>query len=230
MPQAALVDQLAAVAARRLGGNLRLLAVYGTAADNPLLAHDIDFLMVVDDVACCAAHASRDCRDLSPNVQFFILSTPEYAALPAFYRFQFAFARALHGDLPLPAPTRADAAESITHGFTDTLHTLRRQFKRREWAIGDDWARQVWWHLKSAHYAALDCCWLLRGERPRDPARASLILSSAGLTDTARVVAEWPELEAAALACKREPLRFINQWETLVASAYSEVRPLLRGK
>ncbi len=68
MPQAAaLVDQLALVASKRLGGNLRLLAIYGTAADNPARAHDIDFLMVVDDIACCAAHATRDCRDLSPR-------------------------------------------------------------------------------------------------------------------------------------------------------------------
>ena len=61
---------------------------------------------------------------------------------------------------------REDALESITHGFTDSLRTLRQQFKRREWAIADDWARQSWWNLKSFRYALLDTCWLLREERP----------------------------------------------------------------
>ena len=181
MPSAALIEELATVAARRLGGNLRLLAVYGSAAERPEAAHDLDFLLVVDAVENCVTHATRDCRDLFPNVQFFVLSAAEFAVLPGFYRFQWAFARPLRGGLALPAPTRADAVVSITQGYTDTLRTLRQQFKRREWAIGDDWARQVWWNLKSFKYATLDVCWLLRRERPRDVGRAALILQAEGL-------------------------------------------------
>ena len=124
---------------------------------------------------------------------------------PAFIRFQFAFARVLGGDLTLPVPTREDAVESITHGYTDTLRTLRQQFKRREWAMADDWARQVWWNLKSFKYATLDVCWLLRRERPTDPERAALILEAEGLTHAARALTEWPDLEPLAPAAPARP-------------------------
>lgn len=227
MPSAALIEELANVAARRLGGNLRLLALYGSAAADPPAAHDLDFLLVVDAVESCVTYATRDCRDLFQNVQFFVLNSAEYAALPGFYRFQCAFARPLRGDLTLPTPTRADALDSITQGYTDTLRTLRQQFKRREWAIADDWARQVWWNLKSFKYATLDVCWLLRRERPRDVGRAALILQAEGLENAARAVTEWPDLETAAGQLKREPIPWLLRWEHLVSAAYAEVRPLL---
>ena len=230
MPSAALIEELTAVAAGRLGGNLRLLGLYGSAAEQPERAHDLDFLLVVDAVESCVTQATRDCRDLSPNVQFFVLSAAEYAVLPAFYRFQFAFARPLRGDLPLPAATREDAYESITHGFTDSLRTLRQQFKRREWAIADDWARQCWWNLKSFKYALLDTCWLLRGERPHDTDRAAVILEAAGLDNAARAVVEWPSLETAVRLLKQSPLPWVMRWEALIAAAYTEVRPVLRRK
>ena len=230
MPTSAVISQLSTVAAKRLGGNLRLLALYGSAADRPLEAHDLDFLLVVDSVESCVTIATRDCRDLFPQVQFFVLSAEEYAALPGFYRFQFAFARTLAGDLSLPEPTREDAMDSITHGFTDTLRTMRQQFKRREWAIGDDWARQVWWNLKSFRYATLDLCWLLRRERPTDIGRAALILEAEGLTGAARALTEWPTLEALAVRLKRDPISWLLHWEALVAAAYAESRPYLRGK
>ncbi|MBV9849299.1 MAG: hypothetical protein JO250_06390 [Armatimonadetes bacterium] len=227
MPSAALIEELANVAARRLGGNLRLLALYGSAADDPEAAHDLDFLLVVDAVENCVTYATRDCRDIFPNVQFFVLSAAEFAHLPAFYRFQFAFARPLRGALALPTPSRGDAVASIAQGYTDTLRTLRQQFKRREWAIADDWARQVWWHLKSFKYATLDVCWLLRRERPRDVGRAALILQAEGLENAARAVAEWPDLENAAGQLKQEPIAWLLRWERLIAAAYAEVRPLL---
>ncbi len=230
MPSAALIEELADIAARRLGGNLRLLALYGSAAERPEAAHDLDFLLVVDAVENCVRQASQDCRDRYPTVQFFAVNAAEYAILPPFYRFQFAFARTLRGNLALPEPRRDDAVLSITHGFTDTLRTLRQQFKRREWAIADDWARQVWWDLKSVKYALLDTCWLLRRERPRDPERAALILGAEGLTHCAQVVAEWPDLETAAVQLKHEPLRWIARWESAVAAAYAEVRSFLSTK
>ncbi len=230
MPSAALIQQLSTIAAKRLGGNLRLLALYGSAADRPQEAHDLDFLLVVDFVENCVTHATRDCRDLFPQVQFFVLSADEFAALPGFFRFQFAFARVLSGDLTLPSPTREDAIESITHGFTDTLRTLRQQFKRREWAMADDWARQVWWNLKSFQYATLDVCWLLRRERPTDKDRAALILEAAGLEIAARALAEWPDLETVARRLQRDPISWLMHWEPLINTAYAEVRPYLRGK
>ena len=230
MPSADVITQLAAIAAKRLGGNLRLLALYGSGADRPEAAHDLDFLLVVDAVENCVTHATRDCRALYPSVQFFVLSAAEYAALPGFYRFQFAFASKLSGDLSLPAPTREDAVDSITHGYTDTLRTLRQQFKRREWAMGDDWARQVWWNLKSFKYATLDVCWLLRRERPTDPERAALILEAEGLQKAARALTEWPDLEPLAVRLRRDPLSWVLHWEPLIAAAYAEVRPYLRGK
>jgi hypothetical protein len=230
MPNTALIEELTNTAAGRLGGNLRLMGLYGSGVENPERAHDLDFLLVVDAVESCVTHATRDCRDISPNVQFFVLSTSEYAVLPSFYRFQFAFSRLLKGDLSLPVARREDACESITHGFTDTLRTLRQQFKRREWAIADDWARQCWWNLKSFKYALLDTCWLLRQERPHDVDRAALILEAAGLTNSAKAVVEWPDLEKAAALLKRSPLPWVMRWEALIASAYTEVRPLLRTK
>jgi len=229
MPTADVISQLAATAARRLGGNLRLLALYGSAADRPQEAHDLDFLLVVDAVESCVTLATRDCRDLFPQVQFFVLSAAEYASLPGFYRFQFAFARVLSGGLALPAPTRDDAIDSITHGFTDTLRTLRQQFKRREWAMGDNWVRQVWWNLKSFQYAALDVCWLLRRERPSDKSRAALILEAEGLPKAARALTEWPDLETAAQRLKSDPISWLMHWEPLIAAAYAEVRATLRG-
>ena len=117
MPAPVLIDQLSQIATKRLGGNLRLLALYGSAADRPLEAHDLDFFLVVDAVENCVTHATRDCRDLFPQVQFFVLSAEEYAVLPGFFRFQFAFARQLAGDLTLPLPSREDAMA--------TLRTLR---------------------------------------------------------------------------------------------------------
>ncbi len=230
MPSTDVISQLASVAAKRLGGNLRLLALYGSAADRPQEAHDLDFLLVVDAVESCVTQATQDCRAIFPSVQFFVLSAAEFTVLPAFYRFQFAFARKLNGDLALPAPTREDAVDSITHGYTDTLRTLRQQFKRREWAMGDDWARQVWWNLKSFKYATLDVCWLLRRERPTDPERAALILEAEGLSHSARALLEWPELEPLAQRLLRDPLSWIMHWEPLIAAAYAEVRPCLRGK
>lgn len=230
MPTTAVISQLAGTAAKRLGGNLRLLALYGSAADRPQEAHDLDFLLVVDAVESCVTHATRDCRDLFPQVQFFVLSADEYAVLPGFYRFQFAFAHKLSGDLSLPVPTREDAVDSITHGYTDTLRTLRQQFKRREWAMADDWARQVWWNLKSFKYATLDVCWLLRRERPTDIGRAALILEAEGLESAARALTEWPDLEPLAKRLLRDPLSWVQRWEPLIAAAYTEVRPYLRGK
>ncbi len=230
MPNPDVIPQLAQIAAKRLGGNLRLLALYGSGADRPAQAHDLDFLLVVDAVESCVAEATRDCRALYPSVQFFVLSAEELQVLPGFYRFQFAFARLLDGDLTLPAPTREDAVDSITHGFTDTLRTLRQQLKRREWAIGDDWARQVWWNLKSFKYATLDACWLLRRERPTDVDRAAVILEAAGLDAAARALTEWPDLETLARRLTRDPLSWVLHWEPRIAAAYADVRPLLRGK
>ncbi len=230
MPNSALIEELATIAERRLGGNLRLLGLYGSASGRPEAAHDLDFLLVVDAVESCVTHATRDCRDRSVNVQFFVLSAAEYALLPGFYRFQFAFVRPLRGDLALPPPTRDDALDSITHGFTDSLRTMRQQFKRREWAIADDWARQSWWNLKSFKYALLDTCWLLRGERPQDVERASVILSAAGLDHAAQAVSDWPDLETAAKLLKQTPLPWIMRWEAQISAAYAEVRPLLRAK
>jgi len=230
MPTQAVIQQLATVAAKRLGGNLRLLALYGSAADRPQTAHDLDFLLVVDDVENCVTFATRDCRDIFPQVQFFVVSVAEYAALPSFFRFQFAFAHVLSGNLPLPVPTREDAIEAITHGYTDTLRTLRQQFKRREWAMADDWARQVWWNLKSFKYATLDVCWLLRCERPTDISHAALILEAEGLTNAARALTEWPSLETAAQRLLRDPIPWLKYWEALINAAYAEVRPCLRGK
>lgn len=230
MPSASLIDDLAEIAARRLGGNLRLLALYGSGATVPETAHDLDFLLVVDAVENCVTFATQDCRDRYPQVQFFVVNSAEYAALSHFYRFQFAFARKLSGDLALPEPRREDAVEAITHGFTDTLHTLRRQLKRREWAMADDWARQVWWNLKSFKYATLDACWLLRREWTTDVERAALILEAGGLTQAARAVTEWPDLETAARQLKSNPLQWIERWEKTITAAYAEIRPLLSGK
>jgi hypothetical protein len=67
MPSTAVIQQLAATAAKRLGGNLRLLALYGSGADRPQEAHDLDFLLVVDAVENCVTHATRDCRDIFPE-------------------------------------------------------------------------------------------------------------------------------------------------------------------
>jgi len=230
MPNAALIEHLATVCAKRLGGNLRLLALYGSGAENPLAAHDLDFFLVVDAVENCVPQATQKCRDIYPSVQFFVLSTEEYRVLPAFYRFQFAFARPLRGELALPPALRTDAVDSILQGYTDTLRTMRQQFKRREWAIADDWARQVWWDLKSFKYATLDFCWLLRGERPQDVGRAALILQVQGLSAAAQAVSEWPDLETAATQLKTEPLRWLRRWEKLVSAAFAEVRPLLVSK
>ena len=230
MPTPDVINQLSSVAAKRLGGNLRLLALYGSAADRPLEANDLDFFLVVDAVENCVTHATRDCRDLFPKVQFFVLSASEYEVLPGFFRFQLAFAQSLAGDLTLPVPTHEDAIDSITHGFTDTLRTIRQQFKRREWAIGDDWARQVWWNLKSFQYATLDVCWLLRRERPTNIERAALILEAEGLSAAARALTEWPDLETLATRLKRNPISWVLHWEPRIAAAYAEVRPYLRGK
>ena len=230
MPSASLIDQLVDTAARRLGGNLELLAIYGSAADNPQTAHDLDFLLVVDAVENCVTYATRDCRDLYPNVQFFVVNTREYAILPAFYRFQFAFAKPLRGSLALPAPSRRDAEEAIRHGYTDTLRTLRQQFKRRDWSAGDEWVRQVWWSLKSFKYATLDVCWLLRQERPRDISRAALILEAEGLVSAAQAINEWPDLETAAKQLLNNPIAWLMRWEPLITAAYAEVMPLLRTK
>jgi hypothetical protein len=230
MPSSTLIEELAVIVERRLGGNLRLLGLYGSAAGRPEAAHDLDFLLVVDAVESCVPPATQDCRDRYPSVQFFVLSAAEYALLPGFYRFQFAFVQSLRGDLALPPALREDAIDSITHGFTDSLRTLRQQFKRREWAIADDWARQSWWNLKSFKYALLDVCWLLRGERPHDPDRADVILRAAGMDRAAQAVSEWPDLETAATLLKNAPLTWIMRWEAQIAAAYTEVRPLLRAK
>lgn len=53
MPTASQIDQLAQTASRRLGGILRLLGLYGSAADRPGSAHDVDFFLVVDAVESC---------------------------------------------------------------------------------------------------------------------------------------------------------------------------------
>jgi len=230
MPNSSVIQQLQKTAAKRLGGNLRLLALYGSGADRPEAAHDLDFLLVVDDVENCVTYATQDCRDIFPSVQFFVVNAKEYAALPSFFRFQFAFAQPLQGDLSLPEPSREDAIDSITHGFTDTLRTIRQQFKRREWAMADDWARQCWWNLKSFKYATLDVCWLLRRERPTDLERAALILEAAGLTHAAQALTEWPDLETLARRLQRDPISWLKRWEPLIASAYAEVRPCLLGK
>lgn len=231
MPTPTVISQLSAIATKRLGGNLRLLALYGSAADRPLEAHDLDFFLVVDAVENCVTHATRDCRDLFPQVQFFVLSASEYTVLPGFFRFQFAFADILAGELALPTPTREDALDSITHGYTDTLRTIRQQLKRRDWAIGDDWARQVWWNLKSFRYATFDLCWLLRRERPTDTGRAALILEAEGLSAAARALTEWPaDLETLATRLKRDPISWVLHWEPRISAAYTEIRPYLRGK
>ncbi len=96
--------------------------------------------------------------------------------------------------------------------------------------MADDWARQVWWNLKSFKYATLDVCWLLRRERPTDRNRAALILEAEGLENAARALSEWPDLEATAKRLQREPLPWLFHWEQLIAAAYAEVRPYLRGK
>ena len=231
MPTQRMVEQLAALAGNRLGGNLRLLGIYGSGSTRPEAAPDLDFLLVVDYVENCVTYASRDCRDLYPNVQFFVLSAAEYACLPRFFRFQFAFAHKLLGDLELPEPSREDAVESIQHGFTDTLRTLRQQFKRREWAIADDWARQTWWNLKSFKYALHDTCWLLRQQRPPDAETASLILLSEGMNASAEALTDWPaSVEIAAQQLLRNPLPWIVRWERRVSAAYGEVRPYLHLK
>lgn len=227
MRDASVIDELSNTAARRLGGNLRLLGIYGSGSIRPGTAHDLDFLLVVDAVENCVTYATRDCRDIFPNVQFFVLNAAEYAVLPGFYRFQFAFARKLRGDLEMPAPTRADCIVSVSQGFTDTLRTLRQQFKRREWVAADDWARQVWWNLKSFKYALLDTCWLLRRERPQDLERAALILEAEGLPKSAQALTEWPELETAAKELLDTPINWIMRWEPLISSSYAEVRRLL---
>jgi hypothetical protein len=229
MPSQELIDQLTETAKRRLGGNLRLFGIYGSGAYNPEAAADLDFVLVVDYVENCVTHATRDCRDLYPSVQFFVLSAEEYAVLPRFYRFQLAFAKKLVGDLSLPVASREDAIESIEHGFVDSLRTLRQQFKRREWAIADDWARQTWWNLKSFKYALLDTCWLIRGTRTRDSESASLTLLSEGLDNAAAAIVEWPRsLEIAANQLSRDPLPWIVRWEAKINAAYAEVRPYLK--
>jgi hypothetical protein len=227
MPSMALIEQIATVVARRLGGNLRLLALYGSGADDPETARDLDFLLIVDAVESCVTHATRDARDLFPNIQFFALTMAEFSHLPGFYRFQCAFAKPLRGTLSLPPPTREDAIDAITHEYTDTLRILRQQLKRREWAIADDWARQVWWNLKSFKYAALDVCWLLRQERPRDIGRAALILQAEGLEQTAIALTAWPSLETAANQLQHKPIAWVMRWEHLVSAAYAEIRPYL---
>ena len=229
MPTALQIDQLASAATKRLGGNLRLLGIYGSAADRPDGAHDIDFLLVVDAVESCVSIATSECRAIYPRVQFFVLTALEYAVLPGFFRFQFAFARKLAGDLELPQPGVPDAVESITHGYTDTLRTLRQQFKRREWTAADEWAKQCWWNLKSFKYATLDSCWLLRKERPTDVERASVILNADGLDQAARAIVEWPDLDTAANQLTRDPVLWISRWELIISGAYSEVRRVLPG-
>lgn len=225
--EATLISELANIAANRLGGNLRLLGVYGSAIADPKTAHDIDFLLVVDSVENCVAYATRDCRDRYASIQFFVLNTFEYAQLPAFYRFQFAFVKPLKGSLALPSPTREDAIVSITQGFTDSLRTLRQQFKRREWSAGDDWVKQVWWNLKSFKYALQDTCWLIRGERPIDTDRTALILQAEGLDNAARAVVEWPEMDVAIRQLSREPIAWVMRWEPIISAAYAEVRKYL---
>ena len=165
-----------------------------------------------------------------PQVQFFVLSAAEYAVCRAFSGFNSP----LPGPSPVTSPCLCrrgeDAIDSITHGFTDTLRTIRQQFKRRDWTIGDDWARQVWWNLKSFRYATLDLCWLLRRERPTDISRAALILEAEGLAAAARALTEWPELEALTTRLKRDPISWVLHWEPRISAAYAEVRPYLRGK
>jgi hypothetical protein len=223
-----LILQLSNIVRQRLGGNLRLLGIYGSGADLSESASDLDFLLVCDFVENCVTFATRDCRDLYPSVQFFVLSTNEFEVLPRFYRFQLAFAKKLAGDLELPAANRDDAVESIEHGFVDTPRTLRQQFKRREWAIADDWARQTWWNLKSFKYALFDTCWLIRGDRTRDPDAASLILLGEGLDNAAGAIAEWPRsLDLAARQLSKDPLLWIARWEARINASYAEVRPYL---
>jgi hypothetical protein len=231
MPSQRLIQQISETVERRLGGNLRLLGLYGTGADQPDSASDLDFVLVCDYVENCVTHATREAKDLYPSVQFFVLSAPEYAALPRFYRFQIAFAKKLVGNLDLPSPTRDDAVESIEHGFIDTLRTLRQQFKRREWSMADDWARQTWWNLKSFKYALLDTCWIIRGTRTRDPETASLILLSEGLDNAASAIVDWPRsLDSAAQQLTRDPLVWISRWEARINAAYTEVRPFLERR
>ena len=172
----------------------------------PEAAHDLDFFLVVDAVENCVTHATRDCRDVFPSVQFFVLSAAEYRRPAGLLSFPARLRpnRWRRSDACLH-PTREDAMDSITHGYTDTLRTLRQQLKRREWAIGDDWARQVWWNLKSFKYATLDVCWLLRRERPTDTGRAALILEAEGLASAARALTEWPDLETLAAAAEARP-------------------------
>ena len=230
MPSDSLVQELAAIAAGRLGGNLRLLAVYGSAADHPQSAHDIDFILVVDAVESCVTHATQDCRDHYRKVQFFVLNAQEYADLPPVFRFQFTAARKIAGDLSLPTPSIRDAVEAVQHGFTDSLRTLRQQFKRREWAAADDWARQVWWSLKSFKYALYDLCWIIRGERITDPLRAALVLEAEGCTKCARAITEWPSLENASSQLLKDPIQWIHRWELLLSGAYLEARMLLKNR
>jgi hypothetical protein len=224
-----LISSLSDVVERRLGGNLRLFGVYGTGADATDLSTDLDFVLVCDFVENCVTYATRDCRDIYPSVQFFVVNASEYAMLPRYYRFQFAFARKLLGDLELPAPTREDAIESIEHGFVDTLRTMRQQFKRREWIIADDWARQTWWNLKSFKYALLDTCWLIRGTRTRDIESASLTLLGEGLDRAASAIVDWPKsLDIAAEQLTYDPLIWVAKWESRISAAYAEVRPYLK--
>ena len=51
-----------------------------------------------------------------------------------------------------------------------------------------------------------------------------------GLSQAARAVTEWPDLETAARQLKQNPLAWIGRWEPLIAAAYAEIRPLLAGK
>ena len=60
--------------------------------------------------------------------------------------------------------------------------------------------------------------------------RAALILEAEGLAHCAKVLTEWPELEPLAQRLLRDPLSWVLHWEPLIAAAYAEVRPYLRGK
>ena len=207
-----------------------MLGVFGSAAENPVSAHDIDFFLVVDAVEHCVTYATQDCRARFPQVQFFVMSAEEYARIPTIFRFQIAFAYKITGDLALPIPTQEDAAEAICHGFTDSLRTLRQQFKRNEWTSADDWARQVWWSLKSFKYALLDLCWVIRETRPRDPEVAAVILEGHGLNNCARAVTEWPSLEEASSQLTREPLVWIHRWELIISAAYAEAATVIKKR
>jgi hypothetical protein len=223
-----LITNMSEIVEKRLGGNLRLFGVYGSGADAAQATSDLDFILVCDYAENCVTYATRECRDLFPSVQFFVVTAQEYALLPRYYKFQFAFAKKLVGDLELPQPTREDAIESIEHGFIDTLRTLRQQFKRREWTIADDWARQTWWNLKSFKYALMDTCWLIRGSRTRDIEAASLILLSEGLNSSASAILDWPKtLDVAAQQLTHDPLIWVTKWEARINASYSEVRPYL---